>query len=195
MNSILQFERPTPNDGGAITDVATGAVTKGSAGKLKGKYTVKCFRADGSEAWVDECENSITYSGINYLLGTALHGDTQSTTWYVGLVNATGFTAFAPSTDTMASHSGWTAATNFSQTALPAWGPNDSANQAIGNTTAVVFSMNAAGSIKGIYLTSNATLGASTGTLFSEAAFAGGTQTVNSGDTLQVTYTVSLTSN
>jgi hypothetical protein len=38
---------------------------------------------------------------------------------------------------------------------------------------------------------SNNTVGGTTGTLFSTASFAGGTQTVNNGDTLKVTYTIS----
>jgi hypothetical protein len=48
--------------------------------------------------------------------------------------------------------------------------------------------------VKGLFLISDSTKGGTTGTLFSTAAFTGGTQAVNSGDTLKVTYTVAATS-
>ena len=44
---------------------------------------------------------------------------------------------------------------------------------------------------RGVFLLPNLL---TTGTLFSTAAFSGGNQSVNSGDTLKVTYTVSATS-
>jgi hypothetical protein len=56
-----------------------------------------------------------------------------------------------------------------------------------------VFSINATTTVGGAFLTSNDTKGGSTGTLFSAADFqAPGDRSVVNGDTLNVTYTFSL---
>jgi hypothetical protein len=56
-----------------------------------------------------------------------------------------------------------------------------------------VFSINAGGTVAGAFLTSNNTKSGTTGTLFSGSDFTGGDRTVVNGDTLNVTYTFSLT--
>ena len=63
------------------------------------------------------------------------------------------------------------------------------------NATTADFNMTpgSAVTIKGLFLCSDNTKGGTTGTLFATAAFTGGNQTVNNGDTLKVTYTVSAT--
>ena len=68
------------------------------------------------------------------------------------------------------------------------------ASQGVTNGTTSDFTMNATATIKGLFLNSDSTKSGTAGLLFSTAAFSGGNQSVNSGDTLKVTYTVSATS-
>ena len=153
----------------------------------KGKYTVEHIR-DGEVIGEYEFPNGIVDQGLNSILGVYFHSDTQilTTSWFIGLIDNSGFTALANS-DTLASHTGWNEFTTYTGTRL-AWAPGASATRSITNATTVNFPITGSGTLKGIFICS-ATSG-TTGTLWSTAAF-GTTVTVASGDTLKVTYTVS----
>jgi hypothetical protein len=97
----------------------------------------------------------------------------------------------------MASHAGWTEITAYSQTTRPQciFGAATAADPSIINNSlsVAVFSINGAATVGGAFLTTNNTKGGTTGTLFSAADFqAPGDRPVVSGDTLNVTYQVSL---
>lgn len=164
-----------------------------------GHFIVECFDKDGNLKWEDTAENAVTGVGLDYLLNISLGAGTQITTWYIGLVDNSGFTTLAAA-DTAASHGGWTEAAsgNYSQTTRPSWTPSTSSGGAgsVANSSTVNFSMtnSSALTVKGLFLISDNTKGGTSGTLFSTAAFTGGTQATNSGDTLKITYTVSATS-
>jgi len=100
--------------------------------------------------------------------------------------------------DTMASHSGWTENTGYSNSTRPAptWGSASASGGGAGtagtgtiSTTATAFSINATGTIAGAFLVTNSTKGGTTGTLYSAGSFTTGNRSVLSGDTLNVTYT------
>lgn len=189
----VERSQPVYGDGAKGRDKIDAQVIRKHAGILTGTWDIVCLDRAGNERWREPIHNTIVNSGINSMLGQTLHGDTQITAWYIGLVNNSGFTAFAAA-DTAASHSGWSEFISYSQTTRPAWSPGAAAGQSISNGTAVAFSITASATVKGIFLISNNTISGTTGTLFSEGAFAAGNQTVNNGDTLQITYTVSLSS-
>ena len=155
---------------------------------IRGKFNVQHIR-DGIVIGDYEFPNGITNVGKNSLLGVYFHADTQISTWYVGLVDNAGFSAFAAA-DTMSSHAGWTESTAYSEATRNEWTEDAAASQSITNSTALTFTMNGTATIKGIFVVSNSTKGGTTGTLWSTAAFAS-TVAVNSGDLLKVTYTVS----
>lgn len=150
-----------------------------------GVFEVVCYGPDGQEKWREVAHNLVTNVGLNHILDTVFHGGTQITTWYVGLKN-TGTVAAA---DTLASHAGWTENTNYTgdrkeyvEAAAGSQSITNSANKAS-------FSINAdSQTIAGAFLTSAAT--GTSGTLFSAADFAS-PKSADSGDTLEVTYTVS----
>lgn len=150
---------------------------------------VQCFDKDGNLKWEEEIFNGIVDEGINQLLDAGFNGGTQVSTWYMGLVDNAGFTAFANG-DTMASHSGWVESTAYTEATRPEWTAGAAASRAVTNSVTVDFSMNATATIKGIFITSNNTKSGTTGTLWSTAAFSSNAS-VTSGDTLKVTYTVS----
>lgn len=154
----------------------------------KGKFHIEHIR-DGNIIGTYDIPNGIVNGGKDSLLGVYFHSDTQITTWYISLVDNAGFSAFAAA-DTIASHAGWAESTAYSEANRVSWGPGASSGQSITNASAITFTMNATATIKGIFVVSNNTKGGTTGTLWSTAAFAS-TVSVNNGDLLKVTYTVS----
>lgn len=165
--------------------------------KVGGHFIVECYDKDGNFKWEDVAENAVTTVGIAYLLNVSLCNQAQIAAWYIGIVDNAGFSTFAPA-DTMASHAGWSevAVGNYSNTTRVTWSPSAPSGGAIVNAATSNFNMTNAGalSVYGLFLNSDSTKSGTVGTLFSTAAFTGGTQAVNSGDTLKITYTVSATS-
>jgi hypothetical protein len=154
-----------------------------------GKFKIEHRDKTGKLIGVYDVPNGIVDVGLNSILGVYFHSDTQITTWYIALVDNAGFSAFA-NADTMASHAGWTESTVYSNSTRVSWGPGASASRSITNSTTADFTINGTATLKGIFITSNSTKGGTTGTLWSTAAF-GSTVSVNNGDTLKITYTVS----
>lgn len=160
---------------------------------LKGRFDVECYGPDGALKWRNTAFNAITNAGLDHTLNSELRNQTQVATWYMGLVDNAGFSAYAAA-DVMSSHAGWAENQDYSQSTRPTWTPAAPSSQAVANSSTVDFSMNATKTIRGLFITSANDKGGTTGTLFSEASFTGGNQAVNSGDTLKVTYTVSASS-
>lgn len=155
---------------------------------LKGRFRVHCYDKEGKLKWEKDLPNGIVDEGIEYLLDAGFNGGSQISTWYVGLIDNSGFSALSNS-DTMASHSGWSESTAYTEATRPEWTAGAAASRAVTNGTSVDFSINATVTIRGIFITSNNTKGGTTGTLWSTAAF-GTNASATSGDTLKITYTV-----
>lgn len=155
----------------------------------KGRYFVEHFDKNGRLKGIYDIDNGIVDVGINHLLDVGFDGGTQITTWYTGLVDNSGFSAFSNS-DTMASHSGWSESVAYSESNRPEWTAGTPSSRSITNASTVDFSINATVTIKGIFITSDNTKSGTSGTLWSTAAFASNVSAQN-GDTLKVTYTLS----
>ena len=165
-----------------------------------GVYTVTCVGADGVEKWSDTFHNLVMNQGITNMNGVYFAASTQSTTWYLGLVTGPGSGTTFSATDTLASHGatgsgGWTENTDYTPSGRKAvtFGSATSANPSVISNSAspTSFSMNGTATIAGAFLC-NVSTGTS-GILFSAGDFTGGDKSVASGDTLNVTYTFSLT--
>lgn len=154
-----------------------------------GRFNVQCFDKDGKLKWTQEMPNGIVDVGIEYLLDGGFNGGAQISTWYMGLINNSGFSALAAA-DTASSHAGWVESAAYAEASRPEWTADAAATRAVTNSTTVDFSMNATVTIKGIFIISNSTKSGTTGTLWSTAAFSSNASVTN-GDTLKVTYTVS----
>lgn len=167
---------------------ATGAV-EGS--QITGAYTVECLDAQGNVKWSETIKNLVVTVGKNYMLDETFTATSFTSTWYLGLVDG-GSSPSYNAADTMASHAGWTENTGYSNSTRPApsWSAASGGSKA---TTATGFNINATGTIAGAFMTTDSTKGGTTGTLFSAGNFTGGSRTVASGDTLNVTYTATLT--
>ncbi len=169
--------------------VANTGTLEGS--KISGDYTVECLDAQGNVKWSETIKNLVTTVGKNFMLDTTFSGTSYNSAWYLGLVDG----ATSPTynvANTMASHSGWSEFTGYSNSTRPAptWNAAAAGSKA---TTATSFNINASGTVAGAFMTTNDTISGTTGTLYSAGNFTGGSRTVASGDTLNVTYTATLT--
>ena len=155
-----------------------------------GVFTVQCLDADGNVKWSEEFPNLVDNTGLQYLNTQVFKGVTYTASWFMGIIN-TGATYAAG--NTMASHSGWTENISYSQANRPtmAFGTATTADPSVIVSTAVVFTMNASGTIAGAFVTTDNTKNGTSGTLFSAGNFTVGDRAVVSGDTLNVTYTFS----
>jgi hypothetical protein len=162
---------------------------------LEGVYVATCFDANGVEKWSDVIENLTTNVG-RASLNDAYLGNTAAGAIVMGL-KGTGTAAYA---DTQASHATWlevggTNAPTYSGTRkTPTFLASTSANPAVKSTSsAVVFSMTSSGTVAGAFINvgGSATIDSTTGVLFSAGDFTAGSKTVTSGDTINVTYTLS----
>ena len=172
----------------------------GESAQAEGVYTFKCFEYEnGPLLWEDTIENVVCTLGKNLMLQTALTGSAYTVTGpYMGLISSVSYTAVAAA-DTMASHAGWTEAgsTNaptFAARVAPAFGTASAG--ALSTSSATSFTMTGAGTLVGAFITYGTgavtTLMSTAGTLLSAGAFTGGNQPVNSGNVVQVTYSISL---
>jgi len=164
---------------------------------IGGVYRVDCFDSGGNLRWSTLAKNGVTDLGIATILNVFLRAQAGIASWYIGLIDNAGFTALA-SSDIATSHVGWSevAGTNYSDANRIVWLAGAAASGAVVNPTSSDFHMipSAALTVRGLFLISDNTKGGTIGTLFSTAAFTGGNQIVNNGDTLKVTYTVSAVS-
>jgi len=157
-----------------------------------GVFTVQCFDAGGQLKWEESFHNLVTKQGLQNMNDVYLRNQTQTGTWYLGLVDNGSFSAFS-NNDTNSSHTGWIEFTSYSAwTSRPSLAFSAATNadpSVIATSSASSFSINGTGTVKGAFVTSLQT-GTSGGVLFSEGAFSA-TRNVVSGDTLNVNYSLS----
>lgn len=156
--------------------------------KPKGRFYVEHYR-NGELLDSYDITNGITNVGKNALLDIMFDGGTQITTWYTGLINASGYTAVA-ALDTMGSHTGWTEFTSYSQANRVQWNPDAANAQSITNSTLVTFDITSSGTLKGIFITSDNTKSGTTGTLWSTALFSSDVTVANT-DQFKIVYSLS----
>lgn len=164
-----------------------------------GTYHAQLIR-DGQVIWEDTFANVVTTVGKNLALDTYLAGSSYSVTGpYMGLISSTSYSAVAAG-DTMSSHAGWleagsaNAPTYSGNRKTAAWSAAASGSKAL--SSALSFAITGTGTVKGAFLVfgsgASASVGNTSGTLYSAGLFSGGDRAVISGDTLSVSYTASL---
>lgn len=172
----------------------------GEMAHAEGVYTFKCFdKEGGSLLWEEKIDNVVCTVGKNLMLQSSLTGSAYTVVGpYMGLISSIDFTAVAAA-DTMATHTGWkeagsTNAPTFAARIAPAFGTASAG--AIGTSTPVSYTMTGAGTLQGAFITYGTgavtTLMDTNGVLLSAGVFTGGAQPVNSGNVVQVTYSLSL---
>lgn len=158
----------------------------------EGTYFAECRDAAGNLKWSDEIHNVVTTAGKNDALDKYLAGSSYTAAWYLGLISATSYVSTPVAADTSASHATWAEDQNYSQSTRPAASFASASAGAKSLASAAVFTMNAGTTIKGCFLITVSTKGGTTGILYSAGLFSGGDKVMQSGDTLNVSYTASL---
>lgn len=130
--------------------------------------------------------NGIITATIDDLWDVYFSNGTPQAAWYGGLITNTAFTALL-ATDTMASHSTWQEATNYTGS-RPAWAPGDSAGGVKTNSAAMEFPIATEEALRGMFLVSDNTKGGSAGLLWATGEFDTGPTTPPVGSTFKLFY-------
>lgn len=185
-----------------IKDITDASVIRGAAGTDKmevvGQYTAECFGSDGTLKWTEKYDNLVTTQGKNHLLDNGLAGPASAVSVRISLI-----TSGTPVVgDAYATHAGFV---ELGSGVVAARGtPTFSAASAGTKATsvAVAFSAVGTGSVTGsticliVGTVGNLGVVGDTATanaiLYSAGLFAV-SKSVSSGDTLNVSYSSSLT--
>lgn len=166
---------------------------------LEGVYVATCFDANGVEKWSDVIENLTTNVGRKNIMDSYF-ANTGGGAIVMGLGGASGGSFTPAYGDTQPSHAGWlevggaNAPTYSGTRKTPSFSAATTANPSVLSTSAaVVFSMTGSGTVWGAFINvgGSTAIDNTTGVLFSIGAFTAGPKTVTSGDTINVTYTLS----
>jgi len=158
-----------------------------------GVYSVECVGADGQVKWSDTFHNLVMNEGVQNMNTQYFKGSVYTAALYLGLVTGPGSGTTFAATDTLASKA-WTENTAYAGSRKAAvFGTATTANPSVISNSAspASFAMNATATIAGAFLCTVSS--GTSGVLFSAGDFTGGDKFVDSGDTLNVTYTFSLT--
>ena len=186
--------------GDAVSATVIRGAGQADAIGLEGVYTFECYGADGQLKWTDTIGNLTTNVGRANLMDSYF-ANTGGGAIVMGLMGANGGGSSTPAyTDTQSSHAGWfevggaNAPTYSGTRKTPAFSASTTANPSVLSTSsAVTFSMTGSGTVYGAFINvgGSTAIDNTTGTLFSIGAFTAGSKTVTSGDTINVTYTLS----
>lgn len=172
---------------------------------MRGEFIVEHWRR-GRRINEYRVQNGIVNEGKNKLLNVMFDGGTQITTWYLGLIDNSGYTALADADNydnIDQAGNGWDEFKNYTDgnngdntTTRPEWPTDPASAQSITNSTVAVYNITGSGTVKGVFAvggTGSQTKGhhAAGPTLWATALFTSGDVTVQNGDQLKVTYTVS----
>lgn len=157
--------------------------------KPRGVFTWESLRPDGLIEDPVVFSNIACTAGLNYMLETMFRSGAQITTWYAGIIDATGYTGVSAG-DTSASHTGWAEFTSYAAANRPTWSPAAAAGGIVVNTTTFSYTLTADMTAKGLFVISNNSKGGATGTLFATGL---NDRSATNGTVLSATYTVTLT--
>ena len=163
----------------------------------RGYYKVVCRGADGAVKWEDEIHNVVATVGKNLALDTILAGSAYTVVGpFMGLKG----TGSAVAGDTMASHAAWleVGGANAPTYTSPRKTITFSAAAAgvKASTGTYTFAMTGSGTVAGCFMVFGSgavsTIDSTAGTLLSAGDFTGGSKTVANGDSLTVTWQLTL---
>lgn len=159
----------------------------------KGSYLVTCLSRDGVQKWKEVISNLVTTTGKNDLLNKYLKGNGYTASFFMGLKG----TGTASSSDTQASHPGWLEVGGAN---APAYQNNrktvimTDASGGASSSPTQTFEITSSGTVAGCFTNvgGSDTKDNTSGVLFSVGDFSGGPKSVSDGDTLSVSYTLSV---
>ncbi len=154
----------------------------------------------GPLLWTLEASNIVATQGLNDLLTKYFKGSSYTATWYVGLIDNAGWTAYAAG-DTAAkittsanppTTNGWQELTAYSESVRQTLTLGTASGGSIDNSASqAVFTANASKTIRGAFIISDNTKGGTSGILYCEVDFSVA-QPVISGNVLNETTTLTV---
>lgn len=161
-----------------------------------GVFTVVCRDKEGNLKWESKSKNLVVNVGLADMNTKYFTGTTYTAAWYIGIYGPAASNN-PSSSDTMASHAGWTEVTDYTNATRPlaVFGNATTADPSViaNSASPAQFLINASANVGGAFLTSGDLPGGTSGVLFSASDFqAPGDRVVQNGDTLNVVYTFSL---
>lgn len=153
---------------------------------MENVYTIECYAPDGSLKWTDEIVNLVTTAGLTDLVSKYFKGSAYTAAWYVGLTDGTPTTAAG---DTLATHAGWVEVADYTGTRQTLTLGTPAAGAVDNSASKATFAITGTATIGGAFV-ATATSGTS-GVLYGVGAFTGGDKAVGSGDSLNVTVSLS----
>lgn len=196
------------------TDASCGSVALNSVSAegavATGTYTVECRKANGELRWTDTIKNVVTEEGKTVALHNLFKSSAFTQTAYLGLISSAGYTTppavgnTAANISTTVATNGWreVAAAVVAARGTPSFGTSTpgGGNASLATSTPVSFSVVGADTIKGCFVVvknlagtaPSSAAGGTTGALYSAGLFTAGDKPVANGDTLNVSYTATL---
>lgn len=154
-------------------------------------YTLEHVR-DGKVIHTEQVKNLMPTQGLNYVLDTALRNQSPATAFYMGLFSGN-YTPVATLTAATVTASA-TEFVGYTSATRPAVSYAAAAGGVLTNTASVSsFTMNASGTIYGGFISSDSAKSGTAGVLASAVRFSA-SRSVVSGDILNVTHSITLTS-
>lgn len=152
------------------------------------------------EKWSEPFDNTVMTLGKNLMLDNFLAGSAYTVVGpFMGLISSVSYSAIAAA-DTGTSHAGWTEAGNANAPTYTAprktcaWSAASAGAKAL--SAALSFAITGTGTIKGAFLVTGtgavSTIDNTAGTLFSAGLFGTGDRAVLSGDTVNVSWSLSV---
>lgn len=186
----MQGDKINPQDGASASAILGGGAREEVM--VRGRFTAWCIRG-GKEIWREEFDNLVTTVGKNDLLDKYLKGSSYTQTIRMGLCG----TGTKAAGDTQASHAGWS---EVGGTNAPAYTGDrkdvvmGAAAAGVSTSPAQAFAITSGGTIAGCFINNggSATKDNTTGVLFSAGNFTGGDRVVINGDTVNVTYSLTV---
>jgi hypothetical protein len=156
---------------------------------LVNHYEVECLDIKGNLKWKEEFSNLVVDVGLNDALDKYLKGSGYTASFFVGLTDGS---PTAAASDTMASHVGWVEVSAYSESTREALVLGSVASKSVNNAASKAsFAVNAdSTTVGGAFVVTSGTKAGSSGVLYSVGAFTGGNKSVDDGDTLNVTVTL-----
>ena len=139
----------------------------------KGKFGLQHFRK-GELIGVLPFPNGVTDAGKMEMLNRMFNGNPQTSLWYLGLIDGSTTTPVLATSDTSASHPGWTEFVTYNETTRQAWTKGAASNNIVTGTTSAVFTVGNVGAnafVAGGFVIDNNTKSGNSGMLWSTGIY------------------------
>lgn len=149
--------------------------------KFGAVFGLRCYDSQGNLKWVANATNIVTEAGLDYMLGSALGGEAQTTTFYAGLTDGS---PTVDESDTLDS-ADWSEVTAYNGDRKE-WVSGSASGKQIDNSgDLATFEATSDGvTVGGAFLTAAQT--GTSGLLLNVAPLEGGDRTVSTGDTIEL---------